>query len=287
MADTTITLLAPAKVNLFLQVIGKRPDNYHDLFSLMCPISLYDTVTLKFRPDDPSISVDCSAPNVPNDDSNLAHKAAAAFMKQRKHKVGLEISIHKQIPVAAGLGGGSSDAAAVLLGLNRYFDTPLTQDQLMTLGVSLGADVPFFVYQKPALATGVGEKLEYFAHLKPCHILLINPGYGVSTAKIFKNLNLRLTKCKKIHKNSSFNKRDFDAAQHLCNDLETVTASLHPDIGKAKTALLKHGALGALMSGSGPTVFGLFPDTADLGEAHNKIKQDFPEWKLYTAELVV
>jgi len=287
MADTTITLLAPAKVNLFLQVIGKRPDNYHDLFSLMCPINLYDTVTLKFRPDDPFISVDCSAPNVPNDDSNLAHKAAAAFMKQRKHKVGLEISIHKQIPVAAGLGGGSSDAAAVLLGLNRYFDTPLTQDQLMTLGVSLGADVPFFVYQKPALATGVGEKLEYFAHLKPCHILLINPGYGVSTAKIFKNLNLRLTKCKKIHKNSSFNKRDFDAVQHLCNDLETVTASLHPDIGKAKTALLKHGALGALMSGSGPTVFGLFADTADLGEAHDRIKQDFPEWKLYTAELVV
>ncbi|HIJ55799.1 MAG TPA: 4-(cytidine 5'-diphospho)-2-C-methyl-D-erythritol kinase [Deltaproteobacteria bacterium] len=287
MADTTITLLAPAKVNLFLQVIGKRPDNYHNLFSLMCPISLYDTVTLKFRPNDPFISLDCSDPNVPNDDSNLAHKAAVAFMKQRKHKIGLEISIHKQIPVAAGLGGGSSDAAAVLMGLNRYFDNLLTQDQLLSLGLSLGADVPFFVYQKPALATGVGEKLEHFGHLKPCHLLLINPGYGVSTTKIFKNLNLRLTKCKKIHKNFPFNKRGFDAVQYLCNDLETVTASLHPEIGKAKTALLKNGALGALMSGSGPTVFGLFPDAEDLGEAHNRIKQDFPEWKLYAAELVV
>ena len=287
MVNTSITLLAPAKVNLFLQVIGKRPDSYHDLFSLMCPISLYDTVTLSFRPDVPDITVDCSDPNVPNDDSNLAHKAAAAFMKQCKQEVGVEISIHKQIPVAAGLGGGSSDAAAVLLGLNRFFDTPLTRDQLMTLGVSVGADVPFFVYQNPALASGVGENLEYFSHLKPDPILLINPGYGISTAEIFKNLNLRLTKCKKVLKNFSFNNEGFDAVRHLCNDLETVTAVLYPDIGKAKTALLKRGAYGALMSGSGPTVFGLFPETVDVGEARNKIEQDFPEWKLYSARLVV
>ena len=109
-------------------------------------------------------------------------------MKQWKHEVGLEISIHKQIPVAAGLGGGSSDAAAVLLGLNRYSDTPLTQDQLMTLGISLGADVPFFVYQKPALATGVGEKLEYFAHLKPCRILLIIRDMGFQPPRFSKIL---------------------------------------------------------------------------------------------------
>jgi len=287
MTDTTITLQAPAKVNLFLQVIGKRPDNYHDLFSLMCPISLYDTVTLNFRPHNPSISVDCSAPNVPDDDTNLAHKAAAFFKKQWKHEVGLNISIHKRIPVAAGLGGGSSDAAAVLLGLNRYFGNPFTRDQLMPIGLTLGADVPFFIYQKPAIATGVGEKLEPFAHLKPYHILLVNPGYGVSTAKIFKNLNLRLTKCEKILKYSCFNERGFDAVKHLCNDLETVAASLHPDIGQAKAAFLEHGALGALMSGSGPTVFGLFSDAKALEKAHDRIRQDFSEWNLYKAELIV
>ena len=252
-------ILSPAKINLFLQILGKRPDGYHDLITLMCCIGLYDTVSLTFGGKD--ITVSCDHPDVPEDETNLAFGAARLFFKKVKKNEGVTISIKKKIPVAAGLGGGSSNAAAVFLGLNRYYGYPISTDELMSMGISLGADVPFFIFQKPAIASGIGEKLEAYQNLKNLKILLVFPGFSISTADVYKKLNLGLTKCEKKLKSFLLNKQRFDPRYHLCNDLEAVTASEYPVIKTVKEALLNQGALGALMTGSGSTIFGLFSDS--------------------------
>ena len=276
-------LLSPAKINLFLQITGKRQNGYHDLFTLMCCISLYDTVSLSFGAKYTTVS--CSDPEVPEDESNLAVKAANLFFRTVHKNEGVKIGIEKQIPVAAGLGGGSSNAATVLLGLNRYYGQPIPQDKLMSIGLSIGADVPFFIFRKPTTASGIGEKLEAYEGLKPFQILLVCPKFAVSTKEVYKNLNLELTKCNKKLKNNIFKKRIFDIEKHLCNDLEEVTASRCPDVNKAKEALLSHGATGALMSGSGPAVFGIFPDFAKAQIAYNTILNKH-NWRLFQAEMI-
>ena len=224
----------------------------------MCCISLFDEVEIQFNTNNTSIA--CSDPLVPQNETNIAHRAATVFLKSMKITDGVDITIKKRIPVAAGLGGGSSNAASVLIGLNDHFGQPFSTDQLMSMGLSLGADVPFFIFQKPAIATGIGETLEAYSGLHPYHLLLINPGFNVSTGEIYRKLNLRLTKCKKKLTNALLINHGFDVAQHLCNDLETATASTYPQIVSVKEQLMHHGALGALMSGSGPTVFGIFSD---------------------------
>ncbi len=277
-------ILSPAKINLFLQIIGKRPDGYHDLFSLMCCIGLCDTVSLDVGVEKTAVS--CDHPHVPEDETNLAFAAADLFYKRMKRNEGVKISIQKQIPVAAGLGGGSSNAAAVFLGLNRYYGYPFSTDELMSMGRSIGADVPFFIFRKPATASGIGEKLEVYPGLEKTKILLVFPGFSVSTATVYKNLNLRLTKCKKKLKYSLLNKGGFDPGCHLCNDLEAVVASKYPVINTVKTALLDHGALGALMSGSGPTVFGLFSDSNKASTAKHALARSDDTWQLYLADMI-
>ena len=260
---------SPAKINLFLQVTGKRPNGYHELFSLMCCVDLCDTIFLQF--DGNGIEIESSEPQIPLNEANLAHKAATLFFKTLKRNDGLKIRIEKSIPVAAGLGGGSSNAASVLNGLNRHYGFPFSQARLMSMGLILGADVPFFLFRKPAFASGIGEMLEEYPGQLPYHILLVNPGFGVSTAEVFRNLNLRLTKCKKKITKPPLKKIGFDASLHLCNDLEAVTAAKYPLINSLKEKLLAHGAVGALMSGSGPTVFGLFADRRKAGIAKKAI----------------
>ena len=276
-------LLSPAKINLFLQITGKRQNRYHDLFTLMCCISLYDTISLSFGAKYTTLS--CSDPEVPEDESNLAVKAANLFFRTVHKNEGVKIGIEKQIPVAAGLGGGSSNAATVLLGLNRYYGQPLPQNKLMSLGLSIGADVPFFIFRKPATATGIGEKLEPYEGLKLFQILLVCPKFAILTKEIYQSLNLELTKCNKKLKNNVFKKRIFDIEKHLCNDLEEITASICPDVNKAKEALLSHGAIGALMSGSGPAVFGIFPDFDKAQIAYNAILNKH-NWRLFQAEMI-
>jgi 4-diphosphocytidyl-2-C-methyl-D-erythritol kinase len=276
-------ILSPAKVNLFLKILGKRIDGYHDLITLMCCIGLYDTVTL--RAGNTNIAVSCNHPLVPEDESNLASIAAHLFLKTLKKNESVNIIIQKQIPVAAGLGGGSSNAAAVLLGLNRYYGYPFSKEDLMSMGLSIGADVPFFIFQRPAIATGIGEKLKAYPGLENLSILLISPGFSVSTAEVYKKLNLGLTKCKKKLKGFPLNNQRFDPRCHLCNDLEAVTASKYPVINTVKNALLSHGALGALMSGSGPTIFGLFSDSDRASQANHALFRIFG-WKMYLADLI-
>ena len=276
-------IFSPAKINLFLQVIGKRSDGYHDLMTLMCCVGLYDTVSLTFGVED--IEVSCHHPAVPEDDTNLAFGAAHLFLKTLNKNEGVKIFIHKQIPVAAGLGGGSSNAAAVLLGLNRYYGYPFSTEELMTMGLSLGADVPFFIFQRPAIASGIGEKLEAYRNLKNFKILLVFTGFSVSTADVYKKLNLGLTKCEKKLKSFLLNKQSFDPRCHLCNDLEAVTASEYPVIKTVKKALLSYGARGALMTGSGPTIFGLFSDSKEALKASHALFH-IHKWKLHLADMI-
>jgi len=276
-------IFSPAKINLFLQVLGKRPDGYHDLMSLMCCIGLYDTVSLTFGVK--NITVSCHHPGVPEDDKNLAFGAARLFLKTLNKNEGVKIIIQKQIPVAAGLGGGSSNAAAVFLGLNRYYGYPFSTEELMSMGLSIGADVPFFIFQKPAIATGIGEKLEAYQNLKNLKILLVFPDISVSTADVYKKLNLGLTKCEKKLKSFLLNKQRFDPRYHLCNDLEAVTASTYPVIKTVKEALLSHGALGALMTGSGPTIFGLFSDSNAALKASQALFR-IHKWETYLADMI-
>ena len=282
-----LKILSPAKINLFLHVTGKRADGYHDLVSLMCCISLCDEINLQFGLR--SSSVVCSHPHVPQNETNLAYRAALLFFDRldtNGGNDGVTIAIDKHIPVAAGLGGGSSNAASVLLGLNHYYGRPFSINQLMSMGVLLGADVPFFLFGKPAIATGIGEKLEAFGDLYPYKILLISPELRVSTVEIYRKLNLRLTNCRKKLTNTPLKKHGFDVALHLCNDLETVTASLYPEILSAKEHLLNHGAQGALMTGSGPTVFGLYDDIEKARQAQAALSHKV-DGQLFIADILV
>lgn len=269
---------APAKVNLFLAVTGRRPDGYHDLVTLMSPVGLADRLTLRF--DVTSSWVRCDHPQVPSDDSNLAIRAARRFFDAAGRPTRLGIIIDKRIPVAAGLGGGSSDAAAVLTALNRRYGNPFSPTALARIGRELGADVPFFFLGRPAIARGIGDQLTPFADLFPYPTVIVQPHQPVSTESVYKNLNLGLTKCRETVKWYPLNGRELDTARHLCNDLEGVTVSLCPDVREIKARLLDLGASGALMSGSGPCVFGLFEDRVRARAARAALRLD-GRWTVY------
>ncbi len=278
-------LSSPAKINLFLKITGRRPDGYHDLFTLMCPVGVCDTVSLTFGSQRTRVS--CADPDVPEDGTNLAHRAATLFLKALGKDEGVEISIRKTIPVAAGLGGGSSNAATVLSGLNRHYDAPFSHEELMDLGRSLGADVPFFIFGKPAIATGIGEKLEAYQRLNPFKVLLIFPGFSVSTKDVYKKFDFGLTSGEKefINMKSKDQIKGFKP-EHLFNDLETVTASEYPDIIRIKKLLSDHGADGSLMSGSGPTVFGIFSDVVRAEHAKRTLSRH-DRWRVHLAEMLI
>ncbi len=279
-----IHVLSPAKVNLFLRVTGKRPDGYHNLFSLMCRVALFDEIRL--RTTHGATSLKCSDPLVPQDDTNLACRAVHAFFETLGRGGAVEMVLEKRIPVAAGLGGGSSNAASVLLALNHLHGFPFSRKKLMAIGRTLGADVPFFIFQAPALASGIGDLLQPYPLLPPLHLLLVTPALAVSTRTVFKGLNLRLTKCKKqLRKNSFIKSTAFDPRLHLCNDLETVTLALHPGLLALKRWLSDQGALGSLMSGSGPTIFGVFPDAGAAQRAAAELPQGCG-WRLFAAGLL-
>lgn len=281
-------ILSPAKINLFLRVRGKRPDGYHELYSLMCCVSLYDEISLQTGMSN-KIEIQCSHPDIPSDATNLAHRAAVLFHRKLGSSQGIDIHLVKNIPVAAGLGGGSGNAASVLLALNAIFDHPFSRRQLMEMGLTLGADVPFFIFQKPAIATGIGENLAPFKGALPYHVLLLYPGFNVSTAEIYQNLNLALTKDEKKPTSTHLKLSRFEPARHLINDLEGVTAQKYPEIELLKEKLLNLGAIGALMSGSGPTIFGLFDgaDTAKIAKKRLGCDEDLKNAQLYLVEPII
>lgn len=255
---------APAKINLCLHVEGRRPDGYHDLAMLMQRISLADRLTLELEPA-PGVRIECPGVALPPGGENIALRAARRMLELADNKCGVALRVEKGIPVAAGLGGGSSDAATVLLALNELLGLRLSPAELGVEGLRLGADVPFFLFQHTAWATGVGERLQAVTGLPPVWYLLVNPGVEVSTAWVFQNL--RLTSPGAVTKLPALPSTIGELLRLLHNDLEPVTISRYPVVGRIKQRLLEVGALGALMSGSGPTVFGVFSDFASAQTA--------------------
>lgn len=282
-------IFSPAKINLFLKVLRKRDDGYHDIVSVMQPISLYDEIVVEME-DGNGIFVSCDNTNVPCDRTNLAYRAAEAFFKAAGIKKKLSIKIKKNIPVAAGLGGGSSNAATVLKALNEITSTGLPPERLMEMAAGLGSDIPFFIAGKSCIASGRGEILEP-VELPRFWYILINPGFPVSTQWVYQNLNLTknqeninisVSKVKANPPSPPFIKgggrRGLEDTQILqdilTNDLEDVTIRKHPEIKEIKQSLIDSGAAGALMSGSGPTVFGVFRDEGKARTAFARIKKD-------------
>ena len=264
---------APAKINLFLRVLRKREDNYHDIASLMQKITIYDELNFSLRPQ--GIVLNCSDSDLPNTQDNLVFRAAQAIFDYVNYPSGIEITLTKKIPKAAGLGGGSSDAATTLMAINEICELNLKKIQLMKIGAKLGADIPFFIFGNTALACGIGDKLTDWPNLSKLNIVLINPSFPLSTKMVYENLNLRLTR-KKINYSIPpvFTLRNIIAELH--NDLESVSIKMHPELQNLKQLLLDHGALGALMSGSGPTLFGIFNDENSAKKALDSIKQEVP-----------
>ena len=251
----TLTLSVPAKVNLWLEVLGKRSDGYHELSSLMLPIDLRDHLEMALVAGS-GIRLACDHPDLPVDERNLVWRAARLFLEAIGAEAGVDIRLKKNIPVGAGMGGGSADAAGVLLGLNRLFSSALSMGRLEDLALALGADVPFFLQGVPALAMGIGEKLRMVSGIPDYPLLLIKPPFSVSTRWVYQSLKL-------TRGESRINLRTFLAcpwrlAEVMENDLESVTLREYPLLSELKEWILERGALGALMSGSGPTVFGLF-----------------------------
>lgn len=249
---------APAKINLTLDTLYKRDDGYHEVEMIMTTVDLADRIGLETRADGriEIVSVDRF---IPSDAKNLAYQAAALLKKTYCVREGVSITIEKHIPVAAGLAGGSSDAAATLRGLNHVWDLNLSLDELAELGAQIGSDVPFCVYGGTALATGRGEKIDHLPSPAACWVILAKPVIGVSTAEIYGQLNLDTA----YHPDTqamirAVKEKDFSRMiDNLGNTLEDVTLNLYPEVRELKDQMKRFGAEGVLMSGSGPTVFGI------------------------------
>lgn len=255
-------LRAMAKINLGLDVVGKRPDGYHEVRMIMQTVRMYDQIDI-MKTEGPGIRIKTNLPYLPCNENNLVYKAAGLLMDEFHIKKGLDIRLKKFIPVAAGMAGGSSDAAAVMVGVNRLFHLELSMEELAQRGVAIGADVPYCIMRGTALAEGIGEKLTPLAPMPSCYILIAKPGINVSTKFVYKNLKVsELASHPDIDGMTAAIREGSlrGVADRLGNVLETVTEDAYPVIGEIKRHMKSNGAMNALMSGSGPTVFGLFED---------------------------
>lgn len=265
---------ALAKINLGLDVVGSREDGYHLVRMVMQTIHLFDSITMT-KTKKPGIRVITNMRFLPTDEHNLAYKAAKILMEEFEPEGGIVIDIKKCIPVAAGLAGGSADAAAVLFGMNRLFSMHLSPKELAGRGVQIGADVPYCLMRGTALAEGIGEKLTRLPAVVRCPVVIAKPGISVSTRWVYGHLSIdETTKHPDINqiiediRNHSLE----DMALHMGNILEDVTVKEHPVISDIKELLIENGALNAMMSGSGPTVFGLFQDKNTAKYAANQLR---------------
>lgn len=257
----SINLKSRAKINLSIDVIGKREDGYHIVEMIMQTIDLYDNIQLKeLNKDEIVVKSECSY--IPLDEDNIVYKAASLIKEKLDIKKGIEISIKKNIPVAAGMAGGSSNAAAVLVGLNELWKLNLSKDNLREMGLKLGADVPFCIEGGTALAEGIGEKLTYIKGLNEnVKILVCKPDIFVSTKEVYEALDIANIE-KRPDNNLLIESLKIDdiesVSKNMVNVLEEVTSKKYGDIEKIENVIMKNGAIGTMMSGSGPTVFGFF-----------------------------
>jgi 4-diphosphocytidyl-2-C-methyl-D-erythritol kinase len=267
----TLRLRAPAKVNLFLRILGRRADGYHLLDSLVVPVSLFDELAVEASAaaEVGAVAVTCEHPAVGPQASNLAYRAAALFLRETGIAAEVRIRLDKKIPVGSGLGGGSSDAAAVLVGLNRLFRAGLGADALCALGFRLGADVPFFVRGRPARVGGAGEVVEP-VEVPRLWLVIVAPRFSVSTAWAYRRFDTLPPETDSAATPSpeALLAGGWPPPRGLVvNDLERAVVPAHPEIGRLKEALLAHGAGAAAMSGSGSAVFGLFRERGEAQSA--------------------
>lgn len=257
-----LQLKAYGKINLGLDVIRKRPDGYHDLDMIMQMVDVYDDVIIEKKAGE-EIVVKADAAVLSNGKDNLAYMAAKMLFDEFGIKSGVEITIHKRIPIAGGMAGGSSDCATTLIGINEMFNLGLSKQQLMERGVKLGADVPYCVLGGTAIARGIGEVLTPLPTPPQCHVIIAKPPISVSTAYVYGHIRPdEITKRPDIEQMTlAIKEQDLNKLSNLLyNVMEEVTVSEYPVIEKLKSIMLENGALNSIMSGSGPTVFGLFDD---------------------------
>lgn len=271
----SLTLKAYAKINLGLDVLRKREDGYHEVCMIMQTLNLYDTIHIQ-KNNTGNITVKTNLPYLPIDRGNLVYKAAESFFKKFRIRDGVHIHLKKKIPVAAGLAGGSADAAAILMGLNEMYETGLSKEELMELGVTLGADVPYCIMMGTALSEGIGEVLTPLTPMPDCDILLVKPGINISTKYVYENLRLDPSV---VHpdiermKNALDRKDLLSLTGSMDNILQTVTEKNYPVITSIKNQMLDLDAMTSLMSGSGPTVFGIFNDSAKARQAYEYFRK--------------
>lgn len=278
-----IKIQAPAKINLYLEVKDKRTDGYHNLESIMQTVSLFDEVSVESAPS--GILLDCDNKKLPVDSSNIVYKAAETLQKQFNIKTGAKIYLKKSIPVGAGLGGGSSDAAAALKALVKLWGIKTDKYELERIAAGLGADVPFFLTGGTALCEGIGDIVTPLANIKRMPIMLVNPGFGVPTPSVYKNVKFPLTKPRKIHTikrlicGGSFNKNN--AFKYCFNRLEEFVFPYYPEVARIKSIMADLGCA-SLMSGSGATVFGIFGSESQSETIKSKLREyQWNTWTVY------
>ena len=272
--EDTLQLKAYAKINLALDVVGKREDGYHEVRMIMQTVKLHDTLTFE-TVDEDVIVLSTNADELPVNEDNLVYKACRMLKQEYQITRGIRVFLQKELPVAAGMAGGSADAAAALIGMNKIFDLQIPKHKLMEYGVKLGADVPYCIMKGTALSEGIGEKLTALAPMPDCYILLAKPPIAVSTKMVYENL----------HANELEKHPDIDGmvmaleeqslqgiTERMENVLETVTEVRYPVIAEIKACMKECGAMNSLMSGSGPTVFGIFTEKEKAEKAADAIR---------------
>lgn len=272
---SAVTVFAPAKVNLILRVLDRRPDGFHNLWTLMQTVGLEDAVTIRLASHHSEIRLQCDSKSLEVDQTNLVYRAAAAALAQVQQTIGLDIQLTKRIPMGAGLGGGSSDAAATILGINRLLNLGWSPARMVEVGQALGSDVPFFFHAPAAIVAGRGEQVHAIHLAGSRWVVLVNPGFPVETKWAYQQLSAtRLgvqplsQPCRQFQSQSGT--AWGDVKRLAVNDFEGPVFAVHPVLQQIKTDLLRHGAELALLSGSGATVFGAFEDerTARQAAAH-------------------
>ena len=282
-----ISVKALAKINLGLDVVRRREDGYHEVKMVMQTIHLFDRLEIK-RNNTGDIRLETNLSFLPTNENNLVYKAAKMLRDEFKIKDGIDVKLHKHIPVAAGMAGGSTDAAAVLYGMNRIFELGLHRDQLMQRGIKIGADVPYCVMRGTALAEGIGEELSPLPPMVKCPVLIAKPQISVSTRFVYENLKLNESTPHPDIDRLVRDIREKDLARiaaDMGNVLETVTIPNYPVIAEIKEHMLKHGALNAMMSGSGPTVFGLFGSEEKAEEAYKAMQESGLAKQIYLTSI--
>jgi len=281
-----IVINSYSKINLILNILNRREDGYHEIETIMQSVNLADKITITEKED--RIEIECNNPQVPVNNKSLAYRSAEKILKKYKIERGVKIKIDKNIPIAGGMAGGSANSAAILTGINKIFNLNLSNEDLREMGEELGMDVPFCLRNGTALALHRGEKILHLPPITPpLWIIVINPGFEISTQWAYNNINLRKTKNGRNNMEAMLIalKRGIpgEIAKNLFNSFEELIIKKYPEVGRIKDRLLNVGALGALMSGSGPTVFGIMQNKEEALKVYERLKQEYKLiWLVHT-----